>query len=303
METLSTILEQFGKPLSLITLCSSTFGLFVFIENMSAPQARTDFARYLKSTDFAKTGMHLPTDTHALFERVFGARHFSWRCVITSIVFSVVAFAIIVGLNVLHNPETLSWARALWETYRGIFNMYVAYAIWSIVPDYLNLLKTRKVLGLITTRQIYRPSVLVLILFVDFFVGYAIFYFSLVPMGFLLLHLWFYLLGEGGVTWHHVVSNFVFTPHPIFSGLQWPEEIFFWPGMVPSIWLWLYVAATLIVRLTARAAPVFRFSIYFLDIDQHPIRSVGIIAAALAGCVYIILLAIWKFAELLSEAT
>jgi len=35
METLSTILEQFGKPLSLVTLCSSTFGFFVFIENMS----------------------------------------------------------------------------------------------------------------------------------------------------------------------------------------------------------------------------------------------------------------------------
>ena len=32
---LSTFLEQFGKPLSLVTLCSSTFGLFVFIEQMS----------------------------------------------------------------------------------------------------------------------------------------------------------------------------------------------------------------------------------------------------------------------------
>ncbi len=35
----------------------------------------------------------------------------------------------------------------------GFFRSVVAYAIWSIVPDYFNLLKTRKVLGLITARQ------------------------------------------------------------------------------------------------------------------------------------------------------
>jgi hypothetical protein len=301
METLSTILEQFGKPLSLLTLCSSTYGLFVFIENMSATQARADFARYLKSTDFAKAVVHLPNDTHALFERVFGARHFSWRCVKTSILFSVAAFAIIVGLNVLNDPKgSLSWARRVLEVYPALFNILVAYAIWSIVPDYFNLLKTRKVLGLITARQINRPSVLVVILSADFLIGYAIFILSCLPMGLFSLH--FVLFLQGKIDWNHLVSNFGFSPLPIFSGLEWPFEMFFWPGMVPSIWLWFYMAAILVVRLAVRTAPVFRFSIYFLDIDQHPIRSVGIVAAALVSCVYIVVLALWKFADLLSEA-
>jgi len=301
METLSTILEQFGKPLSLVTLCSSTFGFFVFIENMSATQARADFARYLKSTDFAKAVVHLPNDTHALFECVFGARHFSWRCVKTSILFSVAAFAIIVGLNVLNDPKgSLSWARKVLEIYPGLLYLLVAYAIWSIVPDYFNLLKTRKVLGLITARQINRPSVLVVILFADFLIGYAIFILTCLPMGLFSLH--FVLFLQGKVDWNHLVSNFGFSPLPITSGIEWPFEMFFWPGMVPSIWLWLYLAATLVVRLAVRTAPVFRFSIYFLDIDQHPIRSVGIVAAALVSCVYIVLVAIWKFADLLSEA-
>jgi hypothetical protein len=299
---LNALLEQLGKPLSLFTLCSTTFGFFVFIENMSSPQARTDFARYLKSTDFAKSVVHLPADTHALFERVFGARHFSWRCVTASIIFSVAAFASIVGLKVLHDPQSLSWVREAWEDYPGLLYTLMSYAIWSIAPDYFNLLKTRKVLGIITTRQIRRPSVLALILFSDFLVGYAIFIVSFVPMGLFSLHFVLYLLRAKGVDWHHVVSNFSFAPVPILSAFQWPYEIFFWPGMVPSIWLWLFVAATLIVRLTARVAPVFRFSIYFLDIDQHPVRSVGVVASALVGCVYIILVAIWKFADLLSEA-
>jgi hypothetical protein len=301
MEMVSTILEQFGKPLSLITLCSFTFGLFVFIENMSGKQARADFTEYLKSTDFAKAVVHLPNDTHVLFERVFGARHFSWRCVKTSILFSIAAFAIIALLNVLNDPKRWRSTLKFFETYPGFFNTLVAYAIWSIVPDYLNLLKTRKVLGLITARQINRPSVLVVILFADFLIGYAIFTLTLLPMGLFSLHFVFFLLGK--VDWNHVVSNFGFNPLPIFSGLEWPFEMLFWPGMVPSIWLWFYVVATLVVRLAVRSAPVFRFSIYFFDIDQHPIRSVGIVAAALVGCVYIVLFSIWKFADLLSEAT
>ena len=101
----------------------------------------------------------------------------------TSIVFSVAAFTIRVILNILTPPELLSWALRVLEIYPGFFYTLVAYAIWSIVPDYFNLLKTRKVLGLITARQINRPSVLVAILFTDFIVGYAIFTLTFLPMG------------------------------------------------------------------------------------------------------------------------
>jgi hypothetical protein len=74
----------------------------------------------------------------------------------------------------------------------------------------------------------------------------------------------------------------------------------FYASMMPSIWLWFYVAATLIVRLAVRAAPVFRFSMYLFDIDQHPIRSVGIVAAALVSGAYAIFLVISKLAQVLS---
>jgi hypothetical protein len=60
------------------------------------------------------------------------------------------------------------------------------------------------------------------------------------------------------------------------------------------------VAATLTVRLAVRAAPLFRFSMYLFDIDQHPIRSVGIVAASLVSGVYVIFLVISKFAQVLS---
>jgi hypothetical protein len=81
METLTAILQQFGKAGNVAALFASTLGLFVFIENMSSKQARADFTKLSQiDTDFAASVVRLPEDTRALFERVFGARHFSLRC-------------------------------------------------------------------------------------------------------------------------------------------------------------------------------------------------------------------------------
>jgi hypothetical protein len=294
---LSTFLEQFGKPLGVGAVCSVAFGFFAVADTVSAPQARADFARYLRSTEFAKAVVHLPDDTRALFERMFGPRHFSSRCVKTSIVFSLVAFAFVLALSVLDDPkQTRFWVLEVRKIYPALAYILLAYAVWAIVPDYFNLLKTRKILDLITARQISRPSVLAVILIADFLLGYAIFILTCLPMGLFTDHLVFFLMGQ--VNWHHVISNFGFSPLPWSAGFERPYAVFFWPGMVPSIWLWAYMGATLIVRLAVRSAPVLRFSNYFLDIDQHPIRSVGSVAAVLVGFAYIVLLVIFRFAEL-----
>jgi hypothetical protein len=57
------------------------------------------------------------------------------------------------------------------------------------------------------------------------------------------------------------------------------------------------------VRLVGRSAPLLGFSNYFFDIDEHPIRSVGTVAAALIGFAYIVVLIIFRFAEVFDDAT
>jgi hypothetical protein len=195
--------------------------------------------------------------------------------------------------------EFVIYVRATWE--HGIspldqteLAMIGAWAIWSLVPDYFNLLKTRKVLVIITARQIHRLSVLVGILLADFIIGTVIFRLTFGPIA---IFGGAILRGTAnlGIVFGQYFENFL--TFNVFL------EPFFWTGMVPSIWLWLYVAATLIMRLAVRAAPAFRFSMYLFDIDQHPIRSVGIVAAVLVCSAYAMLLAISKFAQVLSEAT
>jgi hypothetical protein len=304
METFSTIIPQIGKPLSVAGLFGCTLGAFVTIEKMFAPEALADFARYLKSTNFAKTVVQLPEGTRALFQRVFGARHFSWRCVATSMLFSIAAFTVIVGLTVLYDPRRVSVVREIWTDMPVVMNTTLAWMIWSVVPDYFNLFKTRKLLNLLMAHRIKRPSLFIVMVLADFLIGYSIFIITFSPMGLFDLHLIFYVLGKGNVTWQHIVQNFSFSyPLPLSSIFHWMYGPLFWPGMVPSIWLWLFLLATLIVRVSARTAPALRVAMYWFDGDRHPIRFVGIVAAALVSMFYGVYLLIWVFAAAVSGAT
>jgi hypothetical protein len=142
-------------------------------------------------SDFGETVVYLPDGTRALFERVFGARHFSWRCVKNSILFSATSFLVIGVLYILYDPGFVRVVKFEWEFFPALINMAIARIIWSFVSNYFNLLKTRKVLDLLTTHQIKRLSVLILVLLADFFVGYAIFIITVPTTSMLTLHLFF----------------------------------------------------------------------------------------------------------------
>jgi hypothetical protein len=298
METLSAVLQEFAKAGSIAALFASTLGLFVFIEKMSSPQALGDFTRYLKSTDFAATVVHLPEDTRGLFQQVFGARHFSWRCVRASVLFSLAAIAGIWGLAFLNRPVAVVELVRTWGF--QLLTVLAGWTIWSLVPDYFNLLKTRMVLDIIAARQISRASVLIIILFTDLLLGWVIFQVTFIPVFFFVGELISSGPVEALIDIYYRFKAFGLTYVSLFAPLSYALTIFFLPGMLPSVWLWLYVAATLIVRLAVRTAPLLRFLMYLLDIDKHPIRSVGIVAAMLISGAYTIFLAISKFAQVLT---
>jgi hypothetical protein len=90
--------------------------------------------------------------------------------------------------------------------------------IWSLVPDYLNLFKTRAILSIIAARQINRASILVVIVFADFVVGYAIFSLTFGPIILPFLGenpLWVEILFLWPTTIFHLIS--LATCHHIFE--------------------------------------------------------------------------------------
>jgi hypothetical protein len=67
--------------------------------------------------------------------------------------------------------------------------------------------------------------------------------------------------------------------------------VLFYASLVPTLWIWVFFFSVLISRMLIRVTPVLEFARYALDIDQHPMRSVGFIAALICAGICAVLLA------------
>lgn len=60
----------------------------------------------------------------------------------------------------------------------------------------------------------------------------------------------------------------------------------FYSTFFTSLWLWLYALSQVAVRLAGRIAPALTFLKWALPIEERPLRSLGLVAAALACVAY-----------------
>jgi hypothetical protein len=63
-----------------------------------------------------------------------------------------------------------------------------------------------------------------------------------------------------------------------FNGLI---SVVFYAGMLPSIWVWVYVAALLATRALVRNKLIVDKVRWFLNFDDNPYRSLGAVAAVM----------------------
>src|SRR5262249_13608823 len=67
-------------------------------------------------------------------------------------------------------------------------------------------------------------------------------------------------------------------------------NIFFWAGLVPSIWMWLYVLALFVTRGLLRSERLLNWLRWALDVEKNPFQSIGAVAAALAFIVSVVII-------------
>jgi hypothetical protein len=73
-----------------------------------------------------------------------------------------------------------------------------------------------------------------------------------------------------------IIHNlYMFSKGPISDEVS----LFFWAGLLPTLWLALYTAATILTRGLITVAPVFSFVLRYLDVEERPIQVIGIVAA------------------------
>jgi len=302
-EAISAVLNRLGAPAGAAVLFACFYKAGALLDENTSEQSHRDFAAYLRSGRLTGSLLRLPAGTRHCFEMVFGRRHLSLRCLATSLCFSIGSTAIVFLLSALLWPELLNllW-KALTESAFGPFILGVMWRwmIWVVVVDYLNLLKTRRILSWIDAGRIRRLPAIVLVTLGDYLLGYLVFLFGFsinqnaavlrlpgAPLDPLSLAA-FSLLGTMDLSatfppWF-VLTVRTEEPASLLMALLLAASL------LPSIWLWAYVFAAMITRAVARSRRLFGFLAYLLPLEEHPVRSVGMLSGALASAAC---LAIW----------
>jgi hypothetical protein len=305
VQDLWTFLGPKGVP---VALAAATFATFEFLEKISSDDAKRALTISLRRLNVHKAAA-LPEGTRELFQRIFGKRHFSWKCLFRSACFSLGAIVLLAGLVYLSVPALgkLRWVDQLWASFGKSSVKHIDFArqaalvtlcvwvIWSLVPDYFNLLKTRICLEVMSHEKYSNIIYLVLLLMCDLLVTIAIFHvgftvISVVSIAFVLgwdvgwAENW-----ESGrwalLTMLSFLPAFIRNIQRVLRVAAFREQILssilFYAGLAPSIWLWLYVGSLFTTRAILRGGPLLDWLRWFLPLDKYPFRSVGVVAAGL----------------------
>jgi hypothetical protein len=253
-------------------------------------------SKWLLTFDVQKTKA-LPDGTQELFERIFGERHFSLKCFVRSVAFSLGAMVFIGILVFMIDPKgafemlrNIFLGQKACYRYPGIIRCddyydwikVILWLPWSILIDYLSLLKTRIILEILARMRQSSNLIALPILGIDFMVYKLIF-----SVGFLLMTSIFLVIAAPTVSWSAVMRQ-SFQIQTIIDDMityGFRDEltfIFFWAGLAPSIWMWLYVLALFVTRGLLRSERIVNWLRWALDVEKAPFRSIGAVAAGLA---------------------
>ena len=329
--TAISFLSYFGAEWTIpFAVCPMIYVAFSFTEGVASPAAKQTLTAFIKNGMYESYLGSLPGNVESLFVRVFGESHLSKKCVLQSIKFSLItttlatALVIVVNHHLFHQmlllypkineymhktPPTTPELKRSYEIVHDLMfsRLWLVFAPvlwigWSLVPDYLSLLKTRIVLVVLNNIKVSQHTIL-FVAAIDFFLGLLVFFASFVFFQLLYLNIIFIVDGQplaGGFRFYVVVFWTLFSIEFLsltLTGavfLYLPVSSLFWASLVPSLWMWAYVGAAMVARASLKSKKFRRAIVYFLDFEDKPIKSLGFIASSVSGVVSLFCVAVYS---------
>jgi hypothetical protein len=274
------------------TIFAGVVAFFTLIESTLSPEAKIRIWMWVGQLD-----AHAPTYSKGwpstfslIFDKLFGTRHLSKSCFLRSAAASYVALITLILLT----PTELSYIihSGLLVHTSPIFLPYflLTTILANVLPDYLSLLKSRYLLGIMVRHDRFRFVLAGVDLVITFFIACAA-----------------VLIGE---TVHWIIALFLSsiptmlypdfirsmldqvpfqTYHVVRLGLRFGVGVlWFWPTFLTSIWLTFYIFSGWILKIVSRliTRKAWLLVSTSLDMEHQPLRSIGIIAGALAALIY-----------------
>src|SRR5216684_3595570 len=158
-DTLTTITNLINSPPGQLVaggvLAGIVWKFFERVEAVLNEDTKLEIAVWLLGVKTAEKVQGWPDTFAKVFDRVFGTKHLSWKCFWRSCVASYLIVFIVISWE-SSRPSTYASTESPLE-----FAMTILYYSFfgNVLPDYVSLLETRYVLGLMRSSQ--KPAALI----------------------------------------------------------------------------------------------------------------------------------------------
>ncbi len=256
--------------------------LFDKAEAAMSAKSRTQVVTWLGAFSFKAGIESIPAQFALLFDRVFGERHLTLKCLSRSAIASVVA-VVSVHLMMVGLFET----RGLAPVGEQLWALAVLVAVFNVIPDYISLLETRWALRFMR-RSGRTPLVLVLdaaatsIISASFFVMIGL----LAPS----FGIFEEATGDPQELLLGALAGVLVAPYVAYIALQETmdvgPEVFYFSAFFTSAWLWLYAASVLLSRVLLRMNNGVGFLLRATDLERQPFRSMGFVSVIIVSVLF-----------------
>jgi hypothetical protein len=213
-----------------------------------------------------------------IFAKFFGPKHLSLRCVIRSTILSVsiilIIYAIWLGID---STRVESFKGALGNL---VFAILFA-TVCACIIDYLSLWKTRI---LLTKSHLSNRASTALLLVVGDFVATSFLFLFVYT---LIAYTFFFIVGFKISPISLALEAFGDIYHENHS---YPYRPVYLAALFTSAWLWVYLIVAYAIRLLHLAPSSLRHVSKIMDFEDHPVRTLGYLAATVSAVVVFIII-------------
>lgn len=149
---------------------------------------------------------------------------------------------------------------------------YIIFAVllFNLFVDFLSLLQTRYFINLM--KESSSLFVIILLSLLDFLITAMIF-------------LFFFTLVQVFFGYNYSVNDLLGSMKFLSSDHYWAVPLF--TTFFTSIWLWLYVSTSFMIRLFSLPNRGHKFIVKYLDVINKPFRSIGLVLIFLISLIYV----------------
>ncbi len=317
---MDSLLELVGVPAVIVIIVA----VFWKADDALSDEVRSDLAKWIRSLNPPSANNPVVPSIYYMFKWVFGEKHLSKRCILVSFLYSTAILLILsatlapildtgicqpVGGDVVVEPNVCERDFVATPSYVQIKAPMTAFEFvmsaihqWPFflfaflvnpISDYASLAVTRLHLKYAVSRITNLP----LLVLSDFVISALVFLLILHLLYAIFIAIFSVFLGEITVSLIYegvIQSVLTLIPDAInseFGFFEFTSMDALVPGiavsaMVGSIWIWVALFSTIMLRALSRTGPILAFLQYALNLDKKPLFSIGWVSAVILFLVY-----------------